>query len=87
MVAYVKANPHPYLDDLGARGFIDRERELHAETAQLALTFIWKLVIGAPIRIILIVLSVVNLQFQGQVCSISLRPVLGTVAVYIMATV
>ena len=58
MVAYVKANPHPYLDDLGARGFIDRERELHAETAQSALTVILKLVIGAPIKIILIVLSV-----------------------------
>ena len=58
VVAYVKANPHPYLDDLGARGFIDRERELHAETAQSALTVILKLVIGAPIKIILIVLSV-----------------------------
>lgn len=58
VVAYVKANPHPYLDDLGARGFIDRERELPAETARSALTVILKLVIGAPIKIILIVLSV-----------------------------
>ena len=34
-----------------------------------------------------IVLSTVSLQFQGWVVPVSLRPVLRTLAVYIMATV
>ena len=65
VVAYVKANPHPYLDDLGARGFIDRERELHAETAQSALTVILKLVIDGLISVFLIIITTVTLQFQS----------------------
>ena len=60
----------------GARAFIDR-RGLHAETAQPALTVIFKLVMGGLTRVILVVLGAVNLQFQGQFVSISLRPVLG----------
>ena len=39
------------------------------------------------ISIILIVSSTVNLQFQGLFVPISLRPVLGNVAAYIMATI
>ena len=39
------------------------------------------------IGIIMIVLSIVNLQFQGQFVPKSLRPVLGIVAAYVMATV
>ena len=49
----------------GARAFIDRRRGLHAETAQSALTVIFKLVIGSLTSVILIVLSTINLQFQG----------------------
>ena len=60
---------------------------LYAETAQLALTVILKLVISGQTSIILIVLSMVNLQFQGQFVPISLRPVLGIVAAYVIATV
>ena len=42
--------------------------ELHAETAQSALTFISKLVIGGLTSVILVVLSTVNLQFRS-ICS------------------
>ena len=48
---------------------------------------IFRLVIGDLTSIILIVLGTVNLQFQGEFVSISLRPVLRTVAAYIMTTV
>ena len=51
----------------GARAFIGEGRGLHAERAQSAL----KLVIGGLISVILIVLSTVNLQFQGRFVSIS----------------
>ena len=52
-----------------------------------ALTVILKLVIGGLTSVILIVLSKINLQFQGCVFPISLRPVLRNVAAYVMATV
>ena len=35
----------------------------------------------------MLVLNIINLQFQGQLVPISLRPVLGIVAAYVMATV
>ena len=56
----------PPADNQGARTFTDRGRGLHVETAQSALTIILKLVIGGVISIILIVLSIVSLQFQGR---------------------
>jgi len=62
-------------------------RGLWAETAQSALTVILKLVIGGLTSVIFIVLGTVNLHFQGWFVSISLRPVLGTAAAFVMATV
>ena len=55
----------------GARAFTGRGRGLRVETAQSALTVILKLVIGGLTSIILIVLSTVSLQFQGQFVPIS----------------
>ena len=81
-----KANS-PTTDNQGARAFIDGGRWLHVKTAQSALTVILKLVIGGLTSIILIVLRRVSLQFQGQFVPIPLRPVLGTVVAYVMATV
>ena len=69
------------------QGCIGGGRGLHAETAQSALTVILKLVIGGLTSVVLIVLSTVSLQFQGWFVPISLRPVLGIVAAYVMATV
>ena len=54
---------------------------------QSALTVIFKLDIGSLTGIILIVLGPVNLQFQGQFVTISLRSVLGTVAAWVVGTV
>ena len=72
----------------GTIAFIDRGRELQAETAQSVLTVILKLVIsGLIISVILTVLATVGLQFQGQFVSISLRPVIGIVADCVMATI
>ena len=79
-----KADSHP--DNQGARAFIDRGRGLQAETIRSALTVILKLVIGGLTSIISIVLGTVNLHFQGRFVSISLRPVPGIVAAYVMAT-
>ena len=62
-------------------------RGQRAERAQSALTVIFKLVTGGLISVILVVLGTVNLQFQGHFVPISLRPVLGIVAAYVMATV
>ena len=50
------------------------------------LTVMLKLVIGGLTSIVFIVLSTVNLQFQGRFVSILLRPVL-RMAAYVMATV
>ena len=55
---------------------------LHVETTQSALTVILRLVIGALISI-----NTVSLYFQGCCVPISLRPVLGTVAANVPATV
>ena len=79
--------PTPPTDNQCARAFIGQGRGLHAETAQSALTVILTLVIGGLIRVILIVLGTVNLQFQGRFVSISLRPALRIVAAYVMVTV
>ena len=76
----------PPPDNQGARAFIDRGRGLPAETAQSALTGILKLVMGGLTSIILIVLGTISLQFQSQFVSTSLRPILGIVAAYVMAT-
>ena len=73
----------------GKNFFIDRRWglwELHA-TAQLSLTVIFKSVIGGLTSIILIVLGIVNLQFQVPFVSISLRPILRIIAVYVMSIV
>ena len=76
----------PSLATSEARAFIDR-RELHEETAQSALIVIFRLVVGGLTSIILIVLGTVNLQFQDQFVSISLKPVLGILAAHDMGTV
>ena len=73
-------------DHQWARTFTDERRELHAKTAQSALTVILKLVITLLTSVILIVLSTVNIQFQGRFSSISLRLILRTVATYVMTT-
>ena len=72
-------NPVPFLSppqQSGGKSFYRQREGLHAETAQSVLTVILKSVIGGLINIILIVLSTVNLHFQGCFVSISLRPVL-----------
>ena len=51
---------------------------------QSALTVILKLVIGRLISVILIVVSTINLQFQGWFVSISVRPVLSIESAYVM---
>ena len=56
---------HIHTHNQWARAFIGGGRLLHAETAQSALTVIFKLVIGDLTSVILIVLNTVNLQFQG----------------------
>ena len=77
----------PTTDNQWAKVFIGRERGLCASAAHSALTVILKLVMWYLISIILIVLSAVNLQFQGQFVPISLRPVLRIMAADVMATV
>ena len=64
-------------DSQWAINFIDKERGIHAETAQsayshLEMDHLW------PDHVILIVSSTVNLQFHGRFVSISLRSVLRT---------
>ena len=71
----------------GIRVFIDRERELFAETAQSALTVIFRLIIGGLVSLILVVLGTVNLQFQGLFAPISLWPVLRIVVAHVVGTV
>ena len=48
---------------------------------------IFRLVIGSLTSIILIVLGIVNLQFQSLFVPISLRTVLGIVAAHVLGTV
>ena len=64
-----------------------RKEEVPAETAQSALTAIFKFEHRGLASAILAVLGTVDLQFQGQFVSISLRPALGIVAAPVMATV
>lgn len=78
--ACLKAYPAP--DNQGARAFTDRGGGYITETAQSALTVILKLTIGG-LTIILIVSSIVGLQFQGQFVPTSLRPILGTVEAFV----
>ena len=51
------------------------------------MSVILELVSGGLTHVILIVLGIVNLQFQGPIVSISLRPVLRIVAADVMGTV
>ena len=67
--------------------FIDRSRRIQAETPQSSLTVIFKLVIGGLTSVILIVLGTVSLYFQGPFVHISLKPILGIMAAYVMDTV
>ena len=55
--------------------------------AQSTLKVILKLVSIGLTSVILIVLNIVNLQFQGPFAPISLRPVLRIVEAYVVATV
>jgi len=80
----------PALATSGARAFIDRDvgvRGLHAEKAQSALMVIFRLVISDLTGIMLVVLGTVNLQFQGPLVPVSLRPILGTVRAHVLGTV
>ena len=52
---------------------------------QSALTVVLQLVISGLTGLILIVLSAVNLLYQGRLLPLSLRPVLRTAATYVMA--
>ena len=73
-------------DKQGIRAFIEKGRALHDETAQSALTAVFRLITDGLTSVILVVLGTVNLQFQGWLVSISLRLVLRIVAVYVMTT-
>ena len=60
---------------------------LHAETAQSALTVMVKLGIGGLTSVMLVVSGAVNLQFRGPFLPVSLRPILRTVAAYVMVII
>ena len=60
---------------------------LHAETAQSTLIVILKLVISGLTSVNFTVLGIVYLQVHGRFVLISLRPILGITAAYVMATV
>ena len=70
-----------------ARAFIKRRTGLHTGTAQSALTVIFKLLFSGLTSVILVVLGVVNLQFQGLCVPIPLWPFLGIVAANVLGTV
>ena len=65
----------------------NRLREGATRINMSALIVILKLVISGLTSVILLILGTVNLQFQHQFVSISLRPVLRIVAAYLMTTV
>ena len=74
----------------GARGFIDKGRGLHAAIAVSSDGLLETGHRWSDQHHLLIVLSTVNLQFQGWFVSLSLRPVLGIVqdgAAYVMPIV
>ena len=58
----------------GSRNYMEKQSNQHLRESIL------KLVISGLTSLILTVLSTVNLQFQGQFVPISLRPVVGIVA-------
>lgn len=60
---------------------------LHAETTQSALTVTVQLGIGGLSSSILVVLSTVNLSVQGPFAPLLLRPVLRTLAAYVLGAV
>ena len=64
------------------KGFIDRGRGC-LQKQQSALTVILKLVISGLTSISFAVLGAVNLQFQGQLVSSSLRPILRIMTAYV----
>ena len=75
------------------QGCIDAGQRLHVEQHSQLWQWSWTWSCDGLIGIILIVLSTVNsssssscFQFQGQFVPISLRPVLKTVAAYVVAT-
>ena len=70
-----------------ARAYTQGERGLHTGTGQSALIVILKSVISGLTSITVIILGTINLQFQGWFVPISLRPILGIVAAYVIATV
>ena len=74
-------------DNRGPRAFVGRGRGLRAETAQSALTVIFRLVFGGLTGVILLVLGTLNLQFRGPFVPVSLRPVLEIVAASVVGTV
>ena len=68
-------------------GRVGKGTGLCAGTAHSAPTVTLKLVISHLIGVISVILSTLNLESQGRFVPISLRPVLGIVAVYGMAIV
>ena len=60
--------PNP-INNQGVKTFIDRDRIVHAEIAQSALTVTLKSVIGGLTSIMLFVLGTVNLQVPGVLLS------------------
>ena len=83
----LKADSFPQVTMRGTSFLIGRGRGLCVETAQSALTVILKLVVDDLASVILIVLGTVNFQFQRWFVPISLKPVLGIVAAYVIATI
>ena len=61
-----RLTPAPNPGNQRGQSFYRQEEGPRAETAQSALTVIFKLVISGLTSIILIVLGTVNLQFQGK---------------------
>lgn len=72
---------------LSRQELLSMEGAVPTQTAQSALMVVLKLVISGLIMVFLTASSTVSLQFQGQFVNISLRPVLGIVTPYVMATV
>ena len=80
------ADPHTHTQPEGQE-LLETEMRLHTETAQSSLTVIFNLVISVLINVNLVVLGTVNFQFQGLFPPISLRPILGIVAAYVMGII
>ena len=81
------APPHTQTDNQWAVAAINPGMGLNAASVHSGLMVILKLAMGGVTSIILIVSRMVNFQFQDQFVPTSLRPVLGTVAADVMATV